>query len=100
MAISAIVNGRRPISVEMAWLLAQAFGATPEGKKVVFIDELSWMGTKGSAMSRQDILECYMIMGGVPTTTTTWASSRRAGSVHRCGVRTRRSRWEREAGIA
>ncbi|MEE1274238.1 MAG: HigA family addiction module antitoxin [Olegusella sp.] len=29
-AISAIVNGRRSISVEMAWLLAQALGTTPE----------------------------------------------------------------------
>lgn len=29
-AISAIVNGRRSISVEMACLLAQALGTTPE----------------------------------------------------------------------
>ena len=29
-AISAIVRGRRSISVEMAWLLAQALGTTPE----------------------------------------------------------------------
>lgn len=29
-AISAIVNGHRSISVEMAWLLAQALGTTPE----------------------------------------------------------------------
>lgn len=117
-------------------LLKDLLRAAPEGKKVIFIDELSWMDTKGSdlilalegfwngwasarkdivlvvcasatswmlnevihnkgglynrltaqinlkpftlaeckeyldargiAMSRQDILECYMIMGGVP----------------------------------
>ena len=29
-AISAIVNGHCSISVEMAWLLAQALGTTPE----------------------------------------------------------------------
>lgn len=29
-AISAIVNGHRSISVEMAWLLSRALGTTPE----------------------------------------------------------------------
>lgn len=29
-AISEIVNGRRSISVEMAWLLSRALGTTPE----------------------------------------------------------------------
>lgn len=29
-AISAIVNGRRTISVEMAWLLSRALGTTPD----------------------------------------------------------------------
>lgn len=29
-AVSDIVNGRRGITVEMAWLLAQALGTTPE----------------------------------------------------------------------
>lgn len=29
-AVSAIVNGHRAISVEMAWLLSRALGTTPE----------------------------------------------------------------------
>ena len=53
-------------------LLKDLLRSAPEGKKVVFIDELSWMDTKGSDLMLalegfwQDILECYMILGGVP----------------------------------
>lgn len=30
MAISEIVNGKRAITVEMAWLLSRVLGTTPE----------------------------------------------------------------------